>query len=225
MGNVKYHTPLHKNGSASDLKNYRPISWPPKFSIVFEKMLFNFLYSIVRPLVTNAQQGFMKRRSTTTQLISYFDVLYNNLDKNFPCSSVYFHSFQAFVFISFLRFLIPFRIIVYKQKWQHLDLTKLFFIFLDYLEDQHQIDRIGSFFRLSVVKYGVPQGSVLGPLLFILYLSNLVDYVQNSHVYLYAENLKLLCVDCFDGVQCDINGIYEWSSKIKWKFSQKIVKQ
>ena len=71
----------------SDFKNYCPISLLPKLSIVFEK-LFKFLYPQVRPLVTNAQHGFMKKRSKTTQLISYFDVLYNNLDINFPCASV-----------------------------------------------------------------------------------------------------------------------------------------
>ena len=96
MENLIYITPLHKNGSTSDVKNYRPISLLPKLSIVFEKMLFNFLYPLVRPLVTNAQHGFMKRRSTTTQLTSYFDVLYNYLDKNFPCASVYFDIKKAF---------------------------------------------------------------------------------------------------------------------------------
>ena len=81
---TSYITPLHKNGSTSDVNNYRPISLLPKFSMVFEKWLFSFLYPLVRPLITNAQHGFMKRLSKTTQLISYFDVLYNNLDQNFP---------------------------------------------------------------------------------------------------------------------------------------------
>ena len=44
-------------------------------------------------------------------------------------------------------------------------------------------------------------------------MNDLVDYMQNSHFYLYADDLKLLCVDCFDGLQCDINAIYEWSIK------------
>ena len=93
---TSYITPLRKNGSTCDVKNQCPISLLPKISIVFEKMLFNFLYPLVRPLITNAQHGFIKRRSTTTQLISYFDVLYNNLDKNFPCASVYFDIRKAF---------------------------------------------------------------------------------------------------------------------------------
>ena len=49
-------------------------------------------------------------------------------------------------------------------------------------------------------------------------MNNLVDYMQNSHVYFYADNLKLLCVDYFDGLQCDINGIYEWSIKNQLDF-------
>ena len=78
---TSYITPLHKSDSTSDVKNYRPISLLPKLSIVFEKMLFNFLYPLVRPLDTNVQHGFMKRRSTPTQLISYFDVLTTILTK------------------------------------------------------------------------------------------------------------------------------------------------
>ena len=174
-------------------------------------MLFNFLYPLVRPLVTNAQHGFMKRSSTTTQLISYFDVLYNNLDKNFPCASVYFDIKKAFDSVPHYNLLRKLAAFGFDDAFLHL--------FSDYLEDRHQIVRIGSCFsRPSVVTSGVPQGSVLGPLLFILYMNDLVDHVQNSHVYLYADDLKLLCVDCFEGLQCDINGIYEWSRKNQLEF-------
>ena len=49
-------------------------------------------------------------------------------------------------------------------------------------------------------------------------MNDLIDHVQNSHVYLYADNLKPLCVDCFEGLQYDINGIYEWSRKHQLEF-------
>ena len=206
---TSYIKPLHKNGSTGDVKNYCPISLLPKLSIVFEKMSFNFWYPLVRPLLTNVQHGFMKRRSTTTQLISFFDVLYNNLDKNFPCASVYFDIRKAFDSVPHHRLL--------KKKLAAFGFDEAFLhLFSDYLEDRHQIVRIGSCFsRPSVATSDVPQRSVLGPLLFILYMNDLVDYLQNSHVYLYADNLKLLYVDCFHGLQCDINGIYEWSMKNK----------
>ena len=48
-------------------------------------------------------------------------------------------------------------------------------------------------------------------------MNDLPDYVQNSHIYLYANNLKLLCVDCFDGLQCDISGVFELSIKNQLK--------
>ena len=169
-------TPLHKNGSTGDVKNYRLISLLPKLSIVFEKMLFNILYPLVRPPITNAQHGFMKRRTTVTQFISYFDVLYNNLAKNFPCASIYFDIRKAFDSVPHHRILTKLAAFGFDEAFLHL--------FLDYLEDRHQIVRIGSCFsRPSVVTSGVPQGSVLGPLLFILYLNELVDYVQNSHLF------------------------------------------
>ena len=168
------------------------------------------MYQLVRPLFTNAQHGFMKRRSTTTQHISYFDVLYNDLDKNFPCASVYFDIRKDFDFVPHYRLLTKLAPFGFDEAFLHL--------FSDYLEDRHQIVRIGSFFRPSVVISDVPQRSVLGPVLFILYMNDLVDYVQNSHVYLYADNLKLLCVDCYDGLQCDNNSIYERSIKNQLEF-------
>ena len=63
--------PLHKSGSTSDVTNYRPISILPKLSIVFERLLFNFIYSRVCSKIKREQHGFMKQRSTVTQLISY----------------------------------------------------------------------------------------------------------------------------------------------------------
>ena len=124
-------------------------------------MSFTFLYPRVRPLVTNAQHGFMKRRSTTTQLISYIDVLYNNLDKNFPCASVYFDIRKAVDSVLHNRLLTKLAAFGFDEAFLHL--------FSDYLEDRHQMVRIGSCFsRPSVLTSGVPQGSVLGPLLLLI---------------------------------------------------------
>ena len=49
-------------------------------------------------------------------------------------------------------------------------------------------------------------------------MNDLVDYVQNSQVYLCADDLKLLFADCFGALQCDLNGVYEWSIKNKLEF-------
>ena len=112
------------------------------------------MYPKVRPLITNAQHGFMKRCSTTTQPISYFDVLYNNLDKKFPCASVYFDIRNAFDSVPHHRFQTKLAAFGFDEAFLHLC--------LDYLEDRHQIVPIGSCFpRPSFVTSSVPQVSLV----------------------------------------------------------------
>ena len=113
-------------------------------------MLFNFSYLLVTPLVTNAQHDFNKRRSTTTQLVSYFVDLYINLDKKFPCASVYFDIRKAFDSVPHHRLLTKLAAFGFDEAFRH--------FFLNYLEDRHQIVRIGSCFsRPSVVTSCFPQ--------------------------------------------------------------------
>ena len=97
-----------------------------------------FLYPLVRPLIINPRHGFMKRRSTTTHLISYFDVLYNNLDKNFPCASVCFDIRKAFDFVPHHRLLTQLAAIGFDEAFLHL--------FSEYVEDRHHIVRMRSCF-------------------------------------------------------------------------------
>ena len=89
-------TPLHKSGSTSDVTNYRPISILPKLSIVFERLIFNFIYSRVCSKIKREQHGFMKQRSTVTQLISCMDKVYAAKDTTHDCLTVYFDVKKAF---------------------------------------------------------------------------------------------------------------------------------
>ena len=83
-------TSLRKSGSTSDVTKYRPISILPKLSIVFERLIFNFIYSRVCSKIKREQHGFMKQRSTVTQLISYLDKVYAAKDTTHDCLTVYF---------------------------------------------------------------------------------------------------------------------------------------
>ena len=134
---TSYITPLHKKGSTSDVKKIVRSACFQSF-LLFLKKCSIFLYPLVRPLTTNPRHGFMKRRSTTTQLIAYFDVPYINLDKNFPCASVCFEIRKAFEFVPHHRLLTELAAFGFDKAFLHL--------FLEYLEDRHQIVRIGSCF-------------------------------------------------------------------------------
>ena len=81
---VSHVTPLHKTGPKSSVENYRPISILCKLSLILERIIFNFLYPIVAKRIHRQQHGFMKARSTVTQMITYLDLVYRDMDSNIP---------------------------------------------------------------------------------------------------------------------------------------------
>ena len=75
-------TPFHKKGLKSDIENYRLISILPRLSLVFERIIFNYLYSKIRHKINSNQHGFQQGHSTITQLVLFVDELYANFDNN-----------------------------------------------------------------------------------------------------------------------------------------------
>ena len=85
---VSHITPLHKKGPKSSIENYLSISILCKLSLILERIIFNFLYPKVLKLTHRKQHGFMKARSTVTQMISYLDLVYRAMDSNTPTLSI-----------------------------------------------------------------------------------------------------------------------------------------
>ena len=83
-------TPLFKDGAHNDKTNYGPISILPFLSLILEKILFDFIYPKIRHLIKREQHGFMKSRSTVSQLIAYLDLVYSSRDNNIPALSLSF---------------------------------------------------------------------------------------------------------------------------------------
>ena len=91
-----YITHLHKTRPLNLIENYRPISILCKLSLVFERISFDFIYPKVKFLICKQQHGFMKLRSTVTQMIDYLDIFYKSQDNSSPALSVYFDIRKAF---------------------------------------------------------------------------------------------------------------------------------
>ena len=72
--------PLKVRGKKCKVDNYRPISLLNSVSKVMERLVFNHIYPVVSPQINSAQHGFMKHRSTTTQLIDTYSDISRNLD-------------------------------------------------------------------------------------------------------------------------------------------------
>ena len=93
---ISYITPLQKTGPLKLIENYRSKSILCKLSLVFERILFDFICPKVKFLIYKQQHGFMKLWSTVTQMIDYLDIFYKSQDNSSLALSVYFDIRKAF---------------------------------------------------------------------------------------------------------------------------------
>ena len=193
--------------------NFRPISLLPIVSKIFERHVFNFLYDfcLSNNLLSNSQYGFRPGFSTETALISVVNSWFSALDSHKSVCAVFFDLSKAFDSVPhkpLLDTLSSLNIPSHLLLW--------FNSYLSYRTQQVIVN--GSSSPKSHVISGVPQGSILGPLLFILYLNDLpnLPFSSSSNLTLYADDILLSNVIsspfCMSSVQSNINLISSWLS-------------
>lgn len=178
--------PLYKKGSKLDQGNYRPVSILCTLSKVIERIVFEQVnkYLATHNLIYELQSGFRKSHSTDTCLLYLTDYIRQEVDKGNLCGMVMLDLQKAFDTVDHSILLTKLRAIGCNNtavKW-----------FESYLQNRKQVvDVGGALSKPQTVQCGVPQGSVLGPLLFLLYINDLKS-VCSCELFLFADDSALV---------------------------------
>ena len=179
--------PIHKAGDFNDVKNFRPISVLSLLCKPFERHIFNHLYHFFETfnLLHFCQSAFRKGHSCETALLNITERLYNSCNDGQLAGLVFIDFSKAFDMIDHLRLIL---------KLKHYGISNhTLNILKSYLSNRTQSVCIKSNkSTLLPIKYGVPQGSILGPLLFSIFINDLPLSIKTSESNLFADDATLL---------------------------------
>ena len=208
-------TPIYKNkGAPSDPQNYRPISLLPSLSKVFEKLVFAKIYAHLdeNGLITDKQSGYRSYHGTQNQLLFLINSLFKALDENMDFTTIYLDISRYFDRIWHEGLLV-------KCEYQCGITGNLLKWLKSYLRDRtHSVSVNDAYSRVQTIDAGCPQGSVLGPLLALIYLNDL-DGVTENNLLFFADDTLLFKAhphgsdDATKSLQADLSQIQTFGDK------------
>ena len=185
MSNV---SPIYKKGDTSDKNNYRPVSVLPAISKLFEKVLFDQLYSSFLPTFSPNMSGFLRGHSTATALIKLTDDWRKSLDEKQKVGVVAIDLSKAFDCICH-------NLLLAKLKAYGLRDTALKLLRSFLHERKQRVICNNSCSNWTPIRCGVPQGSLLSPLLFNIFMNDMNEAVNDSSLRLYADDTTQYMAD------------------------------
>ena len=179
-------TPIFKNGSRHEIGNYRPISVLPVIMKVFERAIHTRLYQYftVNNLLTSCQSGFRAQHSTVSTLLSVTNKMFKYFDEGKCVGALFLDLKKAFDTVNhkvLLKKLSLYGVTELPLSW-----------FNSYLSERTQCTQFcGVLSDSKQLVCGVSQGSILGPLLFVIYINDIVNAVHKCDISLYADDTAL----------------------------------
>ena len=200
-------TPIFKSGCKSDVKNYRGIAILNSIPKLFEQIVTEKLTAKILCSITSKQHGFMKRKSTVTNLSVFTSYLRTEMGKKRQIDAIYTDFQKAFDRVDH-------KLLIFKLNKMGIQGSILKWI-SSYLNDRTQTVKFNNVYSdLIKVTSGVPQGSHLGPLLFNIFINDLSYLLTDCEFLFYADDLKMFksIADSNDTfcIQTSINILNSW---------------
>ena len=180
-------TPVHKKGDKHSVQNYRPISLLPAFSKILERIIYNRLYKhlLQNNILAKEQFGFRPLYSTEMALLCTLEQILTSLDNKETVMAIFIDLSKAFDSLDH-------NVLLYKLEHYGIRGVPLHW-FKNYLSDRKQFTSVnGTNSSTLPLTCGVPQGSILGPLLFLIYVNDIINTSTLFRFILYAEDTNIL---------------------------------
>lgn len=205
-------TPVYKEGQKFLCSNYRPISVLPVFSKLVEQIILKRLNAFLSDnnIISEKQNGFQKGKSTHSSLINVYEHILSNLDERNKARILLLDFRKAFDLVNH-------DLLLSKLEAIGVIGTPLL-LFKNYLFNRMQCVKINNVeSEFKEIKYGVPQGSLLGPVLFLIFINDISCLKTKGMLSLFADDVALIYTGSNDtlisSIKDDLKKILHWSNE------------
>lgn len=206
--------PIPKQNNQQSVSDFRPISILPSLSKALESLINSQLseYLLSSNFISNDQSGFRNKRSTTSALLKITNDLYSAMDRQCASLLVLLDFAKAFDSVNH-------SILLEKLSAFYNFSENTIKLISSYLNNRFQTVYLNSqYSNLSEVKSGIPQGSILGPTLFLLFINDLPSVLHYTNCHLFADDVQLyasskVCTisETFKNINTDLQNVTNWS--------------